>query len=63
MVRPTAKREAVTFLRDGFQISERRACRVIAADRKMIRYRSRRPPEPVLTTEPGGGLLAQGHRC
>ena len=26
-------------------MSERRACTVIAADRKMIRYRSRRPPE------------------
>lgn len=26
-------------------MSERRACAVIAADRKMIRYRSRRPPE------------------
>jgi len=29
-------------------MSERRACTVIAADRKMIRYRSRRPPEPRL---------------
>lgn len=48
MVRPAAKREAVAFLKDRFQMSERRACSVIAADRKMIRYRSRRPPEPVL---------------
>lgn len=29
-------------------MSERRACAVIAADRKTIRYRSRRPPETVL---------------
>lgn len=29
-------------------MSERRACSVIAADRKMIRYRSRRRPEPEL---------------
>lgn len=29
-------------------MSERRACSVIAADRKMIRYRSRRPPETEL---------------
>ena len=48
MVRPAAKREAVAFLKDRFQMSERRACSVIAADRKMIRYRSRRPPEPAL---------------
>lgn len=26
-------------------LSERRACRIVAADRKTIRYRSRRPPE------------------
>jgi putative transposase len=45
MVRPAAKREAVVHLREQFQMSERRACAVIAADRKMIRYRSRRPPE------------------
>ena len=48
MVRPAAKREAVAFLKGRFQMSERRACSVIAADRKMIRYRSRRPPEPAL---------------
>jgi transposase InsO family protein len=44
MVRPAAKREAVAYLREHFQMSERRACSVLAADRKMIRYRSRRPP-------------------
>ena len=48
MVRPAAKREAVAHLREHFQMSERRACSVIAADRKMIRYRSRRPPETEL---------------
>jgi putative transposase len=48
MVGPAAKREAVARLRDRFQMSERRACSVIAADRKMIRYRSRRPPETEL---------------
>jgi transposase InsO family protein len=45
MVGPAAKREAVAHLRERFQMSERRACSVIAADRKMIRYRSCRPPE------------------
>ena len=45
MVGPAAKREAVAHLRDVLQMSERRACTLIAADRKMIRYRSRRPPD------------------
>ena len=48
MVRPAAKREAVAHLREHFQMSERRACSVLAADRKMIRYISRRPPETEL---------------
>lgn len=48
MVRPAAKREAVAYLKAEFQMSERRACSVIAADRKMIRYCSRRRPEPQL---------------
>ena len=39
MVGPGAKREAVAHLRNVLQMSERRACTVIAADRKMIRYR------------------------
>ena len=47
-MRPAAKREAVAHLREHFQMSERRACSVLAADRKMIRYRSRRPPETEL---------------
>ena len=45
MVGPAAKREAVAHLRNVLEMSERRACTLIAADRKMIRYRSRRPPE------------------
>lgn len=48
MVRPAAKREAVAHLKDHFQMSERRACSIMSADRKMIRYRSRRPPETEL---------------
>jgi transposase InsO family protein len=48
MVRPAAKREAVACLRDLFQMSERRACSVIGADRKSIRYRSKRPAETEL---------------
>jgi putative transposase len=45
MVRPAAKREAVAHLRGVLEMSERRACSLVAADRKMIRYRSRRPPD------------------
>ena len=48
MVRPAAKREAVAHLREHFQMSERRACSLLAADRKTIRYTSRRPPETEL---------------
>ena len=50
MVRPAAKREAVAHLRNMLQMSERRACTLVAADRKMIRYRSRRPPDVELRT-------------
>lgn len=39
---------AVAHLREHFQMSERRACSVLAADRKMIHYRSRRLPQPPL---------------
>ena len=48
MVGPAAKREAVACLKEQFQMSERRACEVVAADRKMVRYQSRRPPETEL---------------
>ena len=50
MVGPAAKREAVAHLRDVLQMSERRACTLVAADRKMIRYRSRQPPDAELRT-------------
>jgi transposase InsO family protein len=35
-------------LRGVLQVSERRACSLVAADRKMIRYRSCRPPDTAL---------------
>ena len=50
MVGPAAKREAVAHLRNVVQMSERRACILVSADRKMIRYRSRRPPDVELRT-------------
>jgi transposase InsO family protein len=48
MVRPAAKREAVAHLQAVMGLSERRACSFVSADRKMIRYRSSRPPETEL---------------
>jgi putative transposase len=53
MVGPVAKREAVAFLRNVFQMSERRACLLVTADRKMVRYRSRRPPDVELRARLG----------
>ena len=38
MVRPTARREAVAHLRQVFEMSEQRACRVIVGDRTSVRY-------------------------
>lgn len=40
---PAARREAVATLVEHHEMSERRACAVIGADRTSIRYRSRRP--------------------
>lgn len=48
MVTPAAKREAVTHLQAVLDVSERRACRMIEADRTTIRYQSCRPPETAL---------------
>ena len=42
MVTPAGRREAVAHLRQLPGMSERRACRVIEADRTSVRYRSRR---------------------
>lgn len=36
-------REGVTHLRTVFEISERRACSIVNADRKMVGYQSCRP--------------------
>ena len=48
MVGPVAKREAVAHLQASLGLSERRACRIVGADRKMVRYQSRRPPDTAL---------------
>ncbi|MCA1386487.1 MULTISPECIES: IS3 family transposase [unclassified Bradyrhizobium] len=48
MVGPAAKRAAIAHLQAVMSLSERRACSIVGADRKMIRYRSSRPPDAVL---------------
>jgi transposase InsO family protein len=51
MVGPAAKREGVAHLQAVLGLSERRACSIVNADRKMIRYRSCRPPDAELRTQ------------
>ncbi len=48
MVGPAVKREALAHLQAKLGLSERRACRLGGADRKMIRYQSMRPPKTEL---------------
>ena len=45
MVTPAARREAIAHLRVAFEVSERRACSTLGADRTSIRYRSSRPDD------------------
>jgi putative transposase len=40
MVTPAARREAVAHLQVGYEVSERRACSALGADRTSVRYRS-----------------------
>ena len=51
MVGPAVKREGVAHLRAAMGLSERRACSIVSADRKMVRYRSCRPPDMELRTQ------------
>ena len=48
MVTPAAKREAVAHLRSAFEMSERRACRIIGCVRMTVRYRCRRRDDACL---------------
>ena len=61
MVTPAARREAVLHLQALLNVSERRACRVIEADRTSIRYRSRRSDDAQLR-EKLGALAHQRRR-
>jgi transposase InsO family protein len=48
MVTPAVKRQAVAHLLAAHEMSERRACHLVGADRRMIRYRSRRRDDAAL---------------
>jgi putative transposase len=51
MAGPAVKREGVAHLRATMGLSERRACSIVSADRKMVRHRSCRPPNTELRTQ------------
>src|SRR4051794_1070703 len=51
MVGPAAKRASVAHLQAVMGLSERRACRLADADRKMIPYPSQRAPDTALRTQ------------
>lgn len=48
MVTPVVKRQAVAHLCQASEVSQRRACQVISADRTLMRYRRLRPDDAVL---------------
>ena len=48
MVSPTSRREQVDWAKNGFQLTERRACRAVSVGRSMIRYASVRAPDAPL---------------
>jgi len=50
MVTPAARRGAVADLVQAYEMSERRACRVIGVDRSSIRYRATKPDDAGLRT-------------
>ena len=50
MVTPVVRREAVAHLMEGYEVSQRRACRVIEGARSSIRYHHRRADDAGLRT-------------
>jgi putative transposase len=45
MVTPAAHREAAMYLQATYEMSQRRACRVMSTDRTSVRYQSTRPDD------------------
>jgi putative transposase len=52
MVTPVAKRQPVAHLSSNFEVSQRRACDVIGADRSSLRYLSLRSGDAVIRARP-----------
>lgn len=48
MVTPAAHREAAAHLQLAYEMSERRACRVLGVDRTSVRYQATRPDDSAL---------------
>lgn len=48
MVRPAQRREVVAWARTAYQLSERKACRIVRVSSSFVRYRSRRPDQAPL---------------
>jgi putative transposase len=48
VVTPAAHRKAAAYLQSTYEMSERRACRVIGAERTSVRYRVWRPDDAAL---------------
>jgi putative transposase len=45
VVTPQGKREAVAYIEQAHEVSERRACRALGIERSLVRYRFTRPPD------------------
>ena len=45
---PAAHREAAAYLQTTYEMSERRACRVLGLDRTSVRYQATRPDDGAL---------------
>jgi putative transposase len=48
VVTPAAHREAAQYLRSTYEMSERRACRLVGVDRTSVRYQATRPDDGAL---------------
>ncbi len=61
-MKPAQRRELVQYLRVGFKVSERRACRVIPIARATQRYQSQAQDQSALKIRLRGALwaMAQG---
>lgn len=61
MAAPAVRRQAVVHFRQNFEMSQRRACSLVGADRSVIRRRSVRPDDHVVRGRPRE-LAAQRRR-